>query len=403
MIHITLALKSPFIIAENRINNLLRSTDYISGSVLRGALAHEYLKSKHKDNKELFHKFFLSGQVRFGNCYLGSERTSIVPATARSCKNFSGFKEKKMDKEAPKHGVLDSLTRFYVYQEKLRKNEVDNSCLKFLEECEYCGSPTERFTGFFGEIEQKGVKYESYEPKKIVITRTAIDENTMTAKDGTLFSTELIVPPDQEKGLGFHGNIFVTKDLENELWNFLSANNSFSIGGERTYGYGQTEIESVDIIDKPVFPDTDLESRFSSFNEKMKEKEFLPEGESLYFVLNLNADAIVIDSFMRFVSCLDDTILRRYFPSELSFKMVESYCSTRIVKGWSNVHKLTKDNDLAIVKGSTFLFKTDKDIDVEKLITYLKNIEQSGIGERKIEGFGEVIICHPFHLEVNPI
>ena len=401
MIHITLALKSPFIIAENRIDNLLRSTDYISGSVIRGALAHEYLKSKHKDNKELFHKFFLSGQVRFGNCYLGSERTSIVPATARSCKNFSGFKEKKMDKEAPKHGVLDSLIRFYAYQDKLRKNEVDNSCLNFLEECEYCGSPTEHFTGFFGEIEQKGVKYESHEPKKMVITRTAIDENTMTAKEGTLFSNELIIPPDQDKGLAFHGNIFVTEGLEDELVNFLSDNTSFSIGGERTYGYGQTEIEGIDIINKSVFPDTDLKSRLSSFNEKVK--QFLPEEESLYFVLTLNADAIVIDSFMRFVSCLDDAILRQYFPTELSFKMVESYCSTRIIKGWSNVHKLPKDNDLAIVKGSTFLFKTDKEIDEEELVTYLENIEQTGIGERKIEGFGEVIICHPFHLEVNPI
>ena len=33
----------------------------------------------------------------------------------------------------------------------------------------------------------------------------------------------------------------------------------------------------------------------------------------------------------------------------------------------------------------------------------LANIENNGIGERRQEGFGEVTIADPFHMEVQPL
>ena len=132
-------------------------------------------------------------------------------------------------------------------------------------------------------------------------------------------------------------------------------------------------------------------------------KEFLSDSRETYFALTLNSDAILVDRFLRFVSPLNENILYDYFPEDLTFELVDSYCSTRIVQGWSNIHKLPKENDLALIKGSTFLYKIERGTDKQRLINYFTHIETNGIGERKAEGFGEVIVCHPFHLEVNPI
>ncbi len=398
MIHLILTLQSPFIISENRIENLLKSSDYISGSSLRGALASVFLKSNHKNNRDLFRDLFLSGTVHFGNCYLGTDKVSVITATARSCKNFSGFLPEKLDKEEPKHGVLDGLIRYYAYQKSLHQNSKKKKCLEHLDECKKCGSQVEYFSGVYGEI---GDKYKRFEPKKTVITRTAIDENTLTAKEGSLFSTEVVLPPETGIGYYFHGRIFSSDSaLEETLKDFLS-NISFSIGGERTYGYGRIEVTEAKIISGSSFLDQDTETRLGNFNNKLQ--EFLPHEKELFFALTLNSDAILVDSFLRFVSPLNESILYEYFPTDIKFTLLESYCSTRIIKGWSNIHKLPKENDIALTMGSAFLFKAEEGTDKQELIEYLTNIENKGIGERKTEGFGKLVVCHPFHLEVNPI
>jgi CRISPR-associated protein Csx10 len=33
----------------------------------------------------------------------------------------------------------------------------------------------------------------------------------------------------------------------------------------------------------------------------------------------------------------------------------------------------------------------------------LERLEETGVGERTDEGFGELMVCHPFHLEVEPV
>ena len=239
LIHLMFTLKSPLIISECRIDNLLISTDYISGSALRGALAHAFLRSSYKDNKKLFRDIFLSGKVRFGNSYLGTEQVSILPATARSCKNFPGFFPDKPDKDDPKHRVVDGMIRYHAFQESLRLNCEDQEYLKHLGECEECGSPIEQFSGAYGI---KGDKYEKFQSRRTVITRTALNEHTLTAKEGSLFSTELILPPSETEGLAFHGRIFVSDSKLEEAVSDCLENLSLTIGGERTYGYGQVEV-----------------------------------------------------------------------------------------------------------------------------------------------------------------
>lgn len=395
MIHLVLKLESPLIISENRSDNILESVDYIPGSVLRGALANAFLKSDYKDNADLFREFFLNEKVRFGNCYLGTENVTVLPATARSCKSFGGFVNPEADPYDPKHGVYDGLILYHAYQERLRYDSEIMSHLKYLDECEQCGAPTEQFTGVFAKAGREE-RYIKFENQRFVVTRTALDEYTLTAKEGSLFSIEVILPPKPEKAEYFYGKIFVSDfSLESDLKKFIDTA-YFSIGGERTYGYGR-----VKMIETAIIPQqNDIEYRLDNFNSILK--KFLPGEESLHFVLTFNSDTILVDRFLRYVSPLNENILRDYYPTSLNFTLVEAHCSTRLVQGWSNIHKLPKENELAIVKGAVFLFKIDREIQKQKLINYLTKIELNGIGERKAEGFGEVIVCHPFHMEVEP-
>ena len=131
------------------------------------------------------------------------------------------------------------MIRYHAFQESLRLNCEDQEYLKHLGECEECGSPIEQFSGAYGI---KGDKYEKFQSRRTVITRTALNEHTLTAKEGSLFSTELILPPSETEGLAFHGRIFVSDSKLEEAVSDCLENLSLTIGGERTYGYGQVEV-----------------------------------------------------------------------------------------------------------------------------------------------------------------
>jgi CRISPR-associated protein Csx10 len=75
------------------------------------------------------------------------------------------------------------------------------------------------------------------------------------------------------------------------------------------------------------------------------------------------------------------------------------------VTGWNIALKLPKEDEVAISKGSVFLFvtkpgETISEPEVKPLSDLLEQIEKSGIGERRNEGFGKVRICDEFHWEV---
>lgn len=53
-----------------------------------------------------------------------------------------------------------------------------------------------------------------------------------------------------------------------------------------------------------------------------------------------------------------------------------------------------KDVDLVTNKGAVYLFSTT---DLKPWISALTKLEITGIGERTIEGFGQVQVCNEFH------
>ena len=56
---------------------------------------------------------------------------------------------------------------------------------------------------------------------------------------------------------------------------------------------------------------------------------------------------------------------------------------------------------LGVAAGSTYVYRVDGN--PEDLVSWLENLEHQGVGLRTDEGLGEVLICHPFHEEVEPV
>jgi len=57
---------------------------------------------------------------------------------------------------------------------------------------------------------------------------------------------------------------------------------------------------------------------------------------------------------------------------------------------------LPKVTELAVQAGAVFLYQMEKAAD---WTTRLERLEEQGVGSRRAEGFGRVLVCDPFHYE----
>jgi CRISPR-associated protein Csx10 len=78
-----------------------------------------------------------------------------------------------------------------------------------------------------------------------------------------------------------------------------------------------------------------------------------------------------------------------------SLKLHAAYSSYDYLSGWNSAWGLMKDVELITDKGGVYLFSTTQsNLWREKL----NDLEIKGVGERTEEGFGQIQICHEFHL-----
>jgi hypothetical protein len=89
---------------------------------------------------------------------------------------------------------------------------------------------------------------------------------------------------------------------------------------------------------------------------------------------------------------------KRLGLEEGSVRSLASFARPCLVGGWQTAHRLPKERDMAITAGSVFLFSVSRSVDEGKLKKALKRWEDEGIGWRRSEGFGQVLICDPWHL-----
>lgn len=382
-------------------SNFLSTQPYVPGRVLRGAWAEWLLARGFKESIPAR----LDG-VRIGNLFpcaewQGLEYASPLPMSALSCKRGAGFRNEPYPAHRG-HGVVDVLVAHLAYH--LLDERGASFPVSFAITCSECGDRME-YSGLFYGVFHRGsrIHYSRTRVSFYTQTKVAISRYRQASVDGMLYNVTGLSPrcgsPEggaSDAQLALIGRVHGPPEKVEEL---LEALNTTPIGALRTRGFGRVKAGYAAVSGfEPI------EARLARFNEALREtwedlrRLALPPGvpagplPETFFSLDL----------------LSPGVFRRHgVPSLIpelnigasSLKPVFWLTRPELASGWSTAWGLPKPTDLAARAGSIYVFRWDGPR--EKLVAKLEELEAEGIGERCDEGFGECVVCHPFHLEMS--
>jgi CRISPR-associated protein Csx10 len=384
--------------------NLYESHWEIPGSTVRGAFVAVFLQQG-KNSEENIPQWFETPAIRFSPLRPVPMEGEVpdelavlpVPRSARSCKYDAGLPEGG-------HGAYDMLLK--VAQPPSEEYEELT--------CPECRAPIEpldtpwllaNFVTGYGR---------DYKPDLRLATHVGIGaigtKEMNMAMERRLFSLQSF-----PVGTEFRGWIAVRDEDEGKARekaeDLLKA-----IGFERDTG-GQWKLENLRVgrrsstygaltVTAWVRGEAPWEKSHRPFEERweayQKQLSKLPiEGaqDSFFFSVTLVTDTILLDDFLRPYRVLTTwEVEKRLGMEEGSVRSLASFARPCLVGGWQTAHRLPKERDMAIAAGSVFLFSVSRSVDEGKLKKALKRWEDEGIGWRRSEGFGQVLICDPWHL-----
>jgi CRISPR-associated protein Csx10 len=409
-IQMEIKVLSPLAITRQKHSGGIVETEtYIPGSVIRGAIASNILKRSGHQFDDLaknggdFQILFLGDNPAiFQNAYpatiQGNKSTRIqpevrvVPATALSSKNQSGFKSQPND---PKHhGVFDTL--------------IDRFCAAIYghlydPNCPTDGGRVEPFTGFYSQLNGK---YYSHSASTRLLTRVGINRRRATSEEEILYSLE-VLNESQDKNKNsipvvFTGTILVIDELADPLHYFINSHQEeLRLGGSTSRGLGRVKI----VAKPPTSVNFRVRDRIQNFNEKLRKRwnewrifdnsvTDLPIDRT-YFTIDLQSDTILTENWRR-TTVISPEMLQQFATiSDPSIRLEAAYSSYDYRSGWNSAWGLLKDVELITNKGGVYLFST---IEKESWVGALEKLEWKGIGDRTCEGFGQIQVCNEFHL-----
>ncbi len=398
------------------VENIQTSRDFVAGSVLRGTLARAILHPlglwKHGigpgggSSSPLpagFKEVFLAEPpARFGFLYPiwkvgeeGKEPESAevfpIPLTAFTCKAQGGFGEEA-------HGVYDELL------EEIRR--LAGARVQIRRKCPECGEPLQRMRGF---ARQMGGKYGQVEIRPRLLIRVGLNRFTETAEEGILYTQEAL-PHHQhidkeDRFLCFVGYWHMSDDqwkaMKALLDKFVPKEDggfSLRIGTARARGMGAVILRWVEDPPSPLPP---LEKRFEAFQPRDASGRRL-DPDHCYFALTLRSPLLLYDKRGQPAAFPGKEVLEDYvsaIPEGLEFLRDASVVEREEWSGWSEAWGLPKPVVTAIAAGSVLAFRAPCAKDA--VLSFLQEVEEYGLGERRAEGWGEVVACDPFHVKFD--
>ena len=393
--------EEPLILGDVRVDSqFLPTVHYIPGRVLRGAWAEWLLMEGRQDILPVV------GRVRIGNFFPAVNWREVryalpVPMSALTCKQKSGFlQEPHIDNRG--HGVVDTLIPHLAYHLLERAGAEFSAPFALI--CTQCRGRMEPMGGFYTVYRDGSTeRYVQTRLRYHAQTKVALSRHRRAAVERMLYTANALSPqaerPDA-KGttarLVFLGKVCgEAQDVEA----FKNALNRVAIGALHTRGYGRVNVEEATVGGIPS-----IRERVQRFNELLAQcwddlKRLAANAESLssmpegtYFSVDLLAPGV----FRR--QGLPSLTPTLYINGQ-TLEPVWWMARPDVASGWSTAWGLPKPTHLAARMGSTYVFRWDGDLDA--LVPALEHLETQGIGERCDEGFGECLICHPFHQEVS--
>lgn len=419
-IELEITARSPLAIGQRKPGgSVSEASDYIPGTVIRGAVAAQMLRCSEDTPTpgDDFHKLFLNETAAIfsdGYCAIATIEDPnsqtlhhvvkegdirVVPASALSSKTKGGFK--------PESGVFDSL--------------IDSFCARahghFYTPEDLDGNLADAFSGFYSVGTENGTpRYYSHTLSKRLLTRVGINRRRATAQDEMLYSIEVmdeshpgkqqpvstvyrssILVRDDEEALGESFGTFVKERCQN-----------LRLGGSASRGLGKVEIAVVSetVIDEAKSNHKrEIEQRILSFNRKLKERwqlwgalgeapANLP-NEQLFFTIGFQSDAILKEGWQR-TTVISPEMISSWLDEKGNYQLHAAYTSYGYRSGWNAAWGLPKDTELVTNRGSVLLFGISE-INQDALYEKLSALEREGIGEKCAEGYGRVTVCDPFH------
>jgi len=402
----------PLNFRSSRSTSNSETLDYIPGTSILGGFANAHLKLR-DDKKDEFADFFLNDKIRFGNLYpanLGGQENQLnnvnelpvkpLPATARTCKRFGGFRFNSKKEE--RHGVTDHLIIWALFalsgQKKVEMLNQNRNC-KYQLKHGLCNESLARFNGFYQQRKNKNQLAQTKVEKRM-LTRTGISRETGTIQRTILYNREVI-----NEGQKFCGTFYFDSDeLFEKFADFakdVSNSKMLRLGNNKTRGLGLVEIKIDGIDEELECSYKDLLERVESFDCRLRKKAdgYIELPHKLYFSISLQSDAIIRDLFLRYRTQIDEEYLHKTCNLE-NTELIYHSAGIRRVMGWNALWGLPDECKQAITMGSVFLFGYNGEVD-ESFYKQLFEIENNGIGSYRSQGFGEVTIADRFHWEVD--
>lgn len=412
---ITMHLDSPVLITAQQVGFIWESEDYIPGSVLRGAVAEVAIR----DGASPATLFDRSGAPCFGPLHPGfNPPTGILPHTARTCKRRSGFRRDAQDDD--RHGVRDTL-----FEQAFGKATVEARC-----PASGCDKVTLPWGGRPYAVTSQGGDWRYVSPHVMVrrIGRTGVARERAAVADRLLYTLEVIgeqMDRDELDRQGrslfsetvFSGFVWIDEDDKSPWDAWLNA--VAHIGGARSRGLGWVKVTVKSdtlgpIPQREMFfavqelsskkpasaierhsAEMNLAERVCTFNQAAYKHGADPGF--WYVALDLQSDTLVSDARGPQYSLTPD---RLGFPNEvtLCWHLVR-YAQAG---GWAAVWGLPKPVAPSLAAGSVFVYQIPRDAALtQQVLEHCVELEQAGVGQRREEGFGQLQVCTPFHLETE--
>ena len=367
----TITLEEPVLIGNgSQMGNILTTCDYIPGSTLLGLCAGLFLRKFPSAESETdphhmnFQDLFLSDKTCFKNGYPltdNLDKTFPMPFSVFGCKDY-GYQKPKIDLK-PMHGINDYLFK-----------KVPDICPDA-----NCSAAMVHKSGYAYLNPDFGLC--NYDADRQIITHNQVSDKK---EESRLFSFEVL-----SRGQQFSGEIVFSETSHREIIKNLFREGPFRIGKARNRGYGGITI-TYEESDEPI---------------QKSLSEGSPNGDSeisLYFL----SDAILMDSSLNYAGALKPRHLTDALGIDGETKIVvitspdssgnpKSFWKHTPVMGFNAKRKMPLPMERAISKGSVFTVKILSN--TAAAFPDLSKLHQRGIGLRRNEGYGQMVVNHKIH------
>jgi CRISPR-associated protein Csx10 len=283
-----------------------------------------------------------------------------------------------------------------------------------LGECPECGERLERMRGLASAPPATaGYRQEKLGTRSLV--RVGMNRYTETAQDQMLYVQDVLEPgrgqdgqPKQLRFVGrWRGSAQQAEHFQAMLKEHLlpaeGGGFHLRIGMARARGLGAVQLymTSPQPLDEAAQRQT-IANRLAQFQPGQAGGEMNKSGH-LYAALTLRSPVQLLDEQGAPITHVTAQHLRddqSMAPANLEIVPECSVLEQEIASGWSASWGLPKPVAPALAAGSVLVVRAPED-ERQAFLDFLLAVEQQGLGERRGEGWGEVLICDHFHSEFD--